>query len=153
DNKNLLNAVFHSWRWSPECLNQWSEWIKGVSHPNCLEASVKWLAIIYVASEEKSNALDAEFVPQIPEWPTERIPDISWLPRKNADVLVFSALANAAMGSQQTGKIFEMAQILLEREVQSLRSVHAAGREQLRAAYISLGDALVQEIGHTPEEV
>ena len=147
----LLDTVFTPWRWSPECLKQVDKWIREVRHPNCLKAYGKWLALLHIAAESKEDGLDAAFVPPIPEWAPELVPDVSWLPRDRADNLVLSALTNAARVSRQTKEVITLARNFLVKEVETLSEVYSKGDRALKDSFESLGDSLTQRLGDKPE--
>src|SRR6185436_9112417 len=79
--KPLLNTVFAPWRWSPQCLALWDNWIRKVHHPQCLDESVVWLAILHISAK---NGLDAAHVPPTPAWSPDLVPEVSWLSRVEA---------------------------------------------------------------------
>lgn len=150
-NPGLLRTVFRPWRWSPECLVLFRDWGKGVRDSRLLEACIEWLAITRVAAYSSSDNLDTNLVPEIPGWSADLIPATFWLPRQTADATIAAAVTFAAKTSSGRGKLSQQVEEFLAKEVKTLPDHHFAENFELLEAYTSLGDALTQTTGDTPE--
>lgn len=149
DDAALLHTVFMPWRWSDDCLASWSEWIQDIRDPKCLKTCVEWLATLHVAAADGG---DGEVrLPAMPRWHWPSLPDLAWLPRKTADRLVITALADAASTAQGTAAIVARARDLLAAEVRHLRELEGQDSDAAERILLSLGDALTQTLGDRPE--
>jgi len=157
DDLAMRRVVFGPWRWSADCLRLWSDWVSKIDDPALANESAVWLGVVHVAAADK---LPDEFVPPLPDWPPDCMPDVEWLPRRVADGLVIKALsdANAAAADVEGASIDDAAAALalhagrtMRENVRSLRAAVREGRAITSEDYLSLGNAATQTIGDVPE--
>jgi hypothetical protein len=146
----LRASLFKPWRWSPSCLAAWRRWIAQVQDPEILRECTVWLAAMHVAASDSPRELPREFVPELPDGLVERLPDVSWLPGKNADLLVLDALFGALSEARDPAEVASRAaELLADDELHFAETLVAD--PSVEARLLSLGSAVTQRIGEVPE--
>jgi hypothetical protein len=146
-----LRVLLWPWRWSADCLALWSRWVDGIEDPALLNAAAVWLGILHVAAE---HGMRADMVPPLPAWRPDRVPDLEWLPRQSADSLALEALANAFADVAPEAGIAALADAADQAMRINMRSLRGALEDEGAITaddYLSLGHAVSQLIGETPE--
>ncbi|MAS93536.1 MAG: hypothetical protein CMO55_10125 [Verrucomicrobiales bacterium] len=148
----ILETIFGPWRWSKECLLLLDDWLKETQDAKCKYAFAEWLGILWLLGTSKEEwRYDLSFVPSVPSWDPQDTPAISWLGKSYCDWVVVDCLKSACKPGVPLEKIVTELERVLRAEVTNLREVYENPDETRENAFASLGDAVTQWVGDSPE--
>ena len=152
--ESLLRTVFAPWRWSKECLNLVEEWVKTNPTNLCKTEYAEWLGVLWllVSSHADWKLADKDRAAKPPRWPLEQVPPLEWLPKDGCDYVIAECLGRSYRAGMSIDDMMAELGRAIESRVTRLRDAYSESNPNLEAIYASLGDAVTQWVGETPEE-